>query len=304
MAGVLAGSLNYPYQVLPVDVWQAAAADHLARATVFTAERLARASRGVQHPVWDFLFDYYMISPAALRRWHPGIRYRLAGDAEHQSWRDYHSDAESATIGVDVAGFSAATVASWRSVRKLLVATAAAKPVFHCFGLHEWAMVYQQPQHRHDLPLRIGQQATDTVVERSALCCTHVDAVRFFTPAALPRNAYHPARDTQAEFEQAGCVHATMDLYKWAGKLGAIIPGELLHRCFALACRARILDMEASPYDCRSLGFQVVPIETAAGRAEYVRRQRELAAAGSRLRQQLVEHIDLALAARKSIAAH
>lgn len=46
--------------------------------------------------------------------------------------------------------------------------------------------------------------------------------------------------------------------------------------------------MEASPYDCRELGFGVVPIETAEGKAEYVRRQRKLAEDAAPLRHRLV----------------
>lgn len=53
-----------------------------------------------------------------------------------------------------------------------------------------------------------------------------------------------------------------MDLFKWALKLGPLVPGELLLDCFELAKDARRLDMEASPYDCRELGFDIVPVET------------------------------------------
>lgn len=84
-------------------------------------------------------------------------------------------------------------------------------------------------------------------------------------------------REGQPDSDQAGCVHATMDLYKWAWKLGPLVPGELFIETLELAIEARTLDMEASPYDCRGWGFGVVPIETAAGKAEYVERQRGLA---------------------------
>ena len=59
-----------------------------------------------------------------------------------------------------------------------------------------------------------------------------------------------------------------------------------------LAIDARILDMEASPYDCRELGFSVVAIETPEGKAEYVRRQRDLAARAKPLRIRLVALIE------------
>jgi hypothetical protein len=87
-----------------------------------------------------------------------------------------------------------------------------------------------------------------------------------------------------------------MDLYKWAAKLGPIIPGDLWLDTFELAWQARILDMEASPYDCQSLGFGVVPIETPEGKHEYVRRQRLLAHAGELLRHRILTTIEQAFA--------
>ena len=86
-----------------------------------------------------------------------------------------------------------------------------------------------------------------------------------------------------------------MDLYKWALKLGPLVPGELFLDCFELAARARRLDMEASPYDCRELGFDVVAVETAEGKAEYVARQRALAQAAAPLRARLVATVEAAL---------
>ena len=59
--------------------------------------------------------------------------------------------------------------------------------------------------------------------------------------------------------EQPGCVHAGMDLYKWAAKLGPLIESSLLLDCFALAVDARVLDMRASPYDLRDFGFAPIP---------------------------------------------
>ena len=50
--------------------------------------------------------------------------------------------------------------------------------------------------------------------------------------------------------------------------------------------------MEASPYDCRELGFSVVAIETPEGKAEYVRRQRSLADRAKPMRNRLVALIE------------
>ena len=105
-------------------------------------------------------------------------------------------------------------------------------------------------------PLRLGARGTDSVVEAASIRCTHYDAYRFFTPEALPRNAIRPSRETQVALEQPGCLHANMDLYKWAYKLGPIVPGELLLDCFELARDIRELDMRASPYDLSALGYE------------------------------------------------
>jgi hypothetical protein len=127
------------------------------------------------------------------------------------------------------------------------------------------------------------------VVETHELRCTHIDAFRFFTPEAVPRNRYAPTRETQPELEQPGCLHAGMDVYKWAMKLGPLVPGELLLDAFELACDIRLLDMQASPYDMRDWGADPVAIETPEGKAEYVRRQRAFAERSNRLRARILE---------------
>ena len=60
---------------------------------------------------------------------------------------------------------------------------------------------------------------------------------------------------------------------------------------FEHARAVRTLDMRASPYDLRDWGFDPVAVETAAGKAEYVRQQREFAATGARLRERLLAAI-------------
>ena len=86
------------------------------------------------------------------------------------------------------------------------------------------------------------------------------------------------------------------DLYKWAYKLSPAVPGELLADCFVLAADVRALDMRASPYDLADHGFPPVPIETAAGKAEYAEAQRGFAARGTALRERLLAVCDAVLA--------
>jgi hypothetical protein len=79
-----------------------------------------------------------------------------------------------------------------------------------------------------------------------------------------------------------------MDLYKWAFKLAPFTPGELIADCFELARDIREIDMRASPYDLRALGFEAIAIETPAGRAEYETHQRVFSARGEPLRERLI----------------
>lgn len=279
--------------ILQPEQWAEAMREHERVANSLTADHLARRSRHEKHPVFDFLFEYYPIRPAQLRRWHPGVGRALADPehaAPHRDWRDYV--VEGGVVSVDKREYVQRRGESVRYIHNLLSRTVDNPVQFDCFGLHEWAMVYRSDDIRHDLPLRLGAERTNEVVQANRIKCTHYDAFRFFTPAARPLNLTVLSREDQPANDQAGCVHATMDLYKWAAKLGPLVPGEWLLEAFGLAREARVLDMEASPYDCRELGFGVVAIETPEGKAEYVRRQRALAERGSDLRNRLVGLID------------
>lgn len=267
--------------------WTERSQAHLRRAE----QRLERyRNPGTKHPIYDFLFEYYPVRPTHLKSWHPGFGAALAGDPPHAQWRNYHRTA--CGVELDLAAFWQRRGSAIDYIGNLLSRTAARPARFDCFGLHEWAMVYRTDNPRHDLPLRLGQARTDEVVEKHNLRCSHYDAYRFFTPPARPLNLTVLRREDQPECDQGGCVHVTMDLYKWAWKLGPLVPGELLHECFDLAVAARELDMEASPYDCRDWGLGVVAIETTAGKNEYVRRQRMLAERAEPIRHRLINIVD------------
>ncbi|MGY1601289.1 3-methyladenine DNA glycosylase [Geodermatophilus sp. SYSU D00815] len=282
------------------EVWQERARAHAERADALTAGHRARRVAGERHAVEDFLYEYYGTRPSLLRRWHPGPGAALEpspeGPAPHAAWRWYATDDDGA-VRLDVDAFLADRGDTVAFVHRLLTATAARPVHTGCFGLHEWAMVYREDEHRHPLPLRLGRAGTDAVVEAHPVRCSHFDAFRFFTPAAVPLNRLQPTRATQVDLEQPGCLHASMDLHKWAGKLGPAVPGELALDCFELARDVRLLDMQASPYDLSSYGHAAVAIETAAGKAEYVRRQRAFAERAAVLRTRLVAVCD-ALPAR------
>lgn len=273
--------------------WTAQADAHLARAE----ERLDRyRNPGMKHPVYDFLFEYYPVRPTHLKRWHPGVGSAMQGDPPHAHWRDYHRTERGVELNAQSLWQRRGSAIGY--IRDLLARTAERPARFDCFGLHEWAMVYRSEAPRHDLPLRLGAKGTNEVVEKHDLRCTHYDAFRFFTPPARPLNITVLNREDQLDCDQGGCVHVTMDLYKWAWKLGPLVPGELLHQCFDLAVSARELDMEASPYDCRDWGLGVIAVETTAGKNEYVARQRQLAARAEPLRHRLINIVDHAQRAR------
>jgi hypothetical protein len=250
---------------------------------------LARRSRGERHPVEDFLFTYYPHRPARLRRWHPGVGVALAGAEEYRGYG--YQPAAGGALTADPARLPASEQAALRRIADLLRRTADRPPHLGCFGLHEWAMVYRIPASdvRHaDWPLRIPPAELAEVVDALRVTCTHFDAYRFFTAPARPLNRLAPTRASQPDLEQPGCLHANMDLYKWAYRGSPYIASELVADCFALARRIRAVDMRASPYDLAALGYPPIRIETAAGRAEYAVAQREFAKLARPLRQRLV----------------
>jgi hypothetical protein len=268
----------------------------------WTVPHRDRRRRGEAHPVVDFLFTYYSHRPAQLEQWHPGPGVLLR-DAEEFLAVPGHVRGSAGTVALHPAALPDRHRSTAAFVRTLLTATASRPPRLGCFGLHEWAMVYGSDRPRHaDVPLRLGARGTDAVVEEMGVHCTHHDAFRFFTSAARPRNAVQPTRADQVAQEQPGCLHATMDLYKWAYKLSPATPGELLGDCFALAADVRELDMRASPYDLAALGYAPVPIETPPGRAAYVRAQAAFAERAAPLRDRLIALCETLLAAGEPAA--
>jgi hypothetical protein len=290
--------------VVPEAAWRETARAHAERADSLTAVWREAHDGGRKHAIEDFLFTYYPTRVAQLRRWHPGVGVVLEASrhVERTEWR-WSRTVElpgGAGVTLDVPAFLADRGDVVRFVRGLVAATASRAGTFGCFGLHEWAMVYRDERagrdHRHPLPLRLGHAGTDTVVEGHRISCSHFDAFRFFTPEARGHNRIQPTRELQPALEQPGCLHANMDLYKWATKLGPAVPGDLLLDCFELARDIRYTDMAASPYDVSAYGIEALAIETADGKAEYVRRQRRFANRSQHLRHRLAEVCDVLLA--------
>jgi len=288
-----------PTHVLEVAEWKAREAAHAARVEPWIASRLSRRTQGKTHPVDDFLFDYYPHSPAKLAAWHPGFGVVLAG-----------SDADLGQRRQDVnylaveGGITASRPRLERhrerlvAAHRLLVATQNREPRFGCFGLHEWAMVYRIPTDdvRHPTsPLRLTPDAIAETVDAQGLRCTHFDAFRFYTDAARPLNEFELTRADQKEREQPGCLHATMDLYKWTYLFSPFLSSDLVADAFELARDVRTVDMKSSPYDFADLGLEPIKVETTAGRREFAEHQRQFAERGQHLRQRIIPEMETLL---------
>jgi hypothetical protein len=265
------------------------------RLSAFVRGHLARAARHEKHPVYDFLFEYYSFRPAHLMRWTPGFGARVPRDAV--AWTEFEY-ADGGAI-LHARAFPDHRVSYLKWACDYLEVVQAREASFACMGLHEWAMVFRDPNVRHPyVPLRLSRDETNAVVEAQPLRCTHYDAFRFFTAEAAPRNRWPLTRAATTEHDQPGCIHANMDLYKFAYKVAPFLPWELTASAFEVAASAREIDMRASPYDLSAYGFAPVRIETREGREEYVELQRAIASRAAPVRAALAAGYRALLAAK------
>lgn len=279
-------------RILSRETWQHLREQHLSELAPLIQPHLDRAGRGEHHPVLDFLFRYYSFRPQQLLTWGPGLGTTLheASPSEFPASLGYHSTQHGRTL--DPASFPQKRLPFLAWVTRLNETVLNRASRFSCFGLHEWAMLYRAPQPRHTkIPLRISPAVIAEVVTSAPLRCTHFDAFRFFTPDAVPLNDTPLSREECLTHEQPGCLHANMDLYKWCYKLYPWVSSDLLRASFLVALDARILDMEASPYDVTSLGFGAIEIETEEGKARYIERQRGIHENAQAIRRALVAEL-------------
>lgn len=273
--------------------------EHRAAVALRVEPHLTRRTQGIQHPIDDFLWDYYPFSPGRFSLWNPGVNLRLL---------DYRHDDGELPNGWQLnadgsAGFAANRLPektqqrltqelTW--VSRLLQGTTERKPGFGCFGLHEWAMVLGQAdeERRHaNWPMRVTGEKVRQTIHDIGLRCTHFDAWRFFTDEALPLNPLQHSRASQPDNDQAGCLHANMDLYKWCMRLQPLVPSTLVVQCFDLSVRIRQLDMASSPYDFEALGIEPIRVETSEGRAQFAQAQREFSISANTLRTVLLHEM-------------
>jgi hypothetical protein len=284
--------------VLPREHWQADRERNLARIRPWVQARLQRQSRHEKHPVHDFLFEYYEFRTSHLLRWTPGFDVLLEGATRREiPWPDFVKT--DSGLSLSGAAFPEHRLGYLDWAIRYFETIHDREPSFGCMGLHEWAMIFRDPAVRHpQVPLRLSRAETDAVVESQPVRCTHFDAFRFFSPAARPLNRWELTRAATTEHDQPGCIHVTMDLYRFAYKIAPYCPSRLMFDAFELASRAREVDMRASPYDLSAFGYTPVKIETAEGRALYVELQRELTDLARPVRQRLIDLYRRLLAAR------
>jgi len=274
--------------------WQLIARAHRKRVEKWTVPYRSRRAQGSMHPIYDFLFIYYRFAPALLEQWHPGSELALEADHFPTGFTEKYYSLREGALSLDHAKLDPKTCKRLKWSLELCQKTQTRAPQFGCFGMHEWAMVYQggpegRARHEGTLPLRLSQTEIDAVVESRPICCSHFDAFRFFSDKAMPFNRLQPTQDTRMENEQPGCLHTNMDLYKWAAKCMPWVSTDLLWHTFTFALKCREIDMRASPYDCTRLGYTPIKIETPQGRMEYEREQQQLTEAASSLRHRLID---------------
>lgn len=278
--------------LLPHQEWSQRAKLHNLLVSPLADAFLERRGVGKKHPVYDFLFTYYTFTPAKLKQWVPTFEQGLEVKDGFSGYSDYWFMLQDGILQLNPERLQGQALALLSFIEQLCVAIEAKPQRFGCFGLHEWAMVYRlsAEQLRHTgSSLRLSPEALAHFVESQNLCCTHYDAYRFFTPKAKPLNVLQPTLETRIQHEQGGCLHANMDIYKWATKLWPWIGSDFIAKAFLLAKEGRELDMRASPYDLQEYGFAPIRIETEEGRKEYQLLQQQYAEKANSLRCELAD---------------
>jgi hypothetical protein len=277
-------------KVQKITDWKTLSNEHHQKVDATLDYYVSLRSHGKKHAVLDFLFEYYSFRPGKIAAWNPGINLQINGDwnptdklyslNNDDFWQLNPQDFPKKRLGA----------LEWVII---LLQNIENRPMaFGCFGLHEWAMVYKAPKVRHEShPLRLKPDEIATFLENQPIRCSHFDAFRFFTNDARPMNLLKPEYDSRLENEQGGCIHANMDLYKWAYKFHPWISSEMLSEAFLLAYETRQFDMKASPYDLSIYNLEPIKIETEVGREKYQSIQMEIAQKASEVRKKLLKSL-------------
>ena len=282
--------------------WETESRRHQERLAPWATDRQVRGEAQVKHPVYDFLFEYYSFRPAQLLRWSPGAEVLLEGACQDSFPGAQFFQEVPGGVMVRARSFPVHRLPFLCWAAEYLERVGERPPRVGCAALHEWAMVYRAAEERRHLrtPLRVSPGELEEIITSEELRCTHYDAYRFFTPPAVPRNRHVLTRESTIAFDQPGCIHVTMDLYKFAHKIAPYSSAALIADTFELALRAREIDMRASPYELSAYGLAPIRIETAEGRQELAALQAALARDAAPLRARLLAEYRVLLGAHNN----
>ena len=261
-------------KVLPAAEWRPRADAHAARVDAHVRPHLARRADAGEAPGPRLPLHLLLPAPRAAAPLAPRVRRRARGRGRArrpQGLRDRVCDGRRATRDIGRRSPQAYVASQAPLLRGLptccarpVAAGAApgasgctsgrwstASPPTRCgttTGRCGWA-----GRHRHRRGVAPGRSARTSTPSASS-------------PRPRDRStSLQPGRDDRAAFEQPGCLHAGMDLYKHAFRLTPMIARDLVADCFELARDIRELDMRAAPYDLADLGFEPVRDRDAGG---------------------------------------
>ena len=155
--------------ILSYENWKQLAVQHRARAERWTLPYRKRRASGQMHPIYDFLFIYYRNKPSHLEAWHPGHGISLREAPLGEFFKEAYYRVENGCTSLDPSLMKETTRHRLEMALRLCQSVNARPATFGCFGMHEWAMVYQgdtesEVRHAERLPLRLSQDATDAFV--------------------------------------------------------------------------------------------------------------------------------------------
>ena len=155
------------------------------------------------HPIYNFLHTYYRYSTDSLLKYSPGllmVSNRLVGATQsdldegllHDQYLVFDREGGARYDIKELAGESKQSRKKLDTLKRnlqILKSSSQRQPLFSCYGLHEWAMLYKNNEkHQNALDTRLSQEQIDAVVENNPLRCTHYDAFRFFAKDAQGLN--------------------------------------------------------------------------------------------------------------------
>ena len=171
---------------------------------------------------------YYPLSPAKLRRWHPGAGVVLAGpSAAYLGLRGLPAGRRRRHRGPRPPARRPGD--RLPDVRRLLAATRGRGPRSSAASActsGRWSTGSRRRGPPRGLAAAAGHGRHRRRSSRRAAIAVHaLRRVPVLHPGGAARSTRcSPTRDTQPELEQPGCLHAGMDLYKWALQADPLMP--------------------------------------------------------------------------------